>query len=887
MFKSNNKNLSAIVVIWWIASGLYAVITKHYISTSSDFILVTHVQFILSYLLGKCILKFVQRDEIDLKFKYAYPHLIGTFVSNFSMIYCDVFLIQSVKTLEPLICIIIMALFYTKKYHAEITFRKGLCMIGVVIGSLITLNSFQIDNNSIFPLLSSIAVSLQFIIIKTSTNHSKFQWFTFINKISFQISCYVVIIAFLNNSLRIGNIPQMLLSGIFFFLYNSLSLFVLHYVDVSNHSILKIGKRVAVLVFVYLFLQETLNFVKITGLAISFTCMILANNNIGFQQLSKNTYKTCLFDVFIIVFVLFMGTKQFDVMNDSSKRRNLLSHCPINEKGWKQVVVWTYPFSPLNETLHKCDEEEVFYCAHKDCFNQVPNATQINLKELTFNTKYHSFVTDHALQKISKGQEFIHHIQSVAVLSLLAKNKHLCVRVPGIEELFCRFKNRWNRYDPNEEFFIPPIKSVTPSLEIFSVLDYQYRVIETGVANSGDEIQSLAAAQFIPYHTSFVERDVDIPFASGFMIGNAWYGDPFYFPPSDELKPTLVSVHYSQLAVQTLEEYQYWFQNHYVPKHGAVGARDEATLQTLRNFGIKSYLSSCLTTMLQVSETDDFKNRKRIIIVDPIKVIVPEFITGRSDARFKRAHVPYKIRMHRQKRYEYANNLLHEYKNRAKVVITSRIHSALPALAQRIPVIFVDGENLPGGPGNRTAGIKSLFHVFNNNSDWTKFDFENPPPNPGNHKVDRYRASFWNKLKSETHWYKHTALMFGMIPLVRLGRGPIEMFFEILIDQPIVENDWLLRKTLESIYYFHPNAHVSVHTTNKQYIDIFKECGYYINSDGDNSDDIITIHYGQILTRRVSPEVEHLGLGTDVIYLNHVQDDHDIIHKACIFCEMD
>ena len=99
-------------------------------------------------------------------------------------------------------------------------------------------------------------------------------------------------------------------------------------------------------------------------------------------------------------------------------------------------------------------------------------------------------------------------------------------------------------------------------------------------------------------------------------------------------------------------------------------------------------------------------------------------------------------------RHEYAHNLLSQYADSASVVITSRIHSALPTSALGIPVTFVKDSKLPGGRGRRTVGISDLFHLQNEREEWKYGDLRKPlPPVPGVDRIDRYRASFWKLLK--------------------------------------------------------------------------------------------------------------------------------------------
>ncbi len=63
------------------------------------------------------------------------------------------------------------------------------------------------------------------------------------------------------------------------------------------------------------------------------------------------------------------------------------------------------------------------------------------------------------------------------------------------------------------------------------------------------------------------------------------------------------------------------------------------------------------------------------------------------------------------KRFSYAENLLSLYAD-SKLVITSRIHCALPCLALNTPVIYIDRENAKKTHTSRLKGLKSLFNIL-------------------------------------------------------------------------------------------------------------------------------------------------------------------------------
>jgi hypothetical protein len=122
----------------------------------------------------------------------------------------------------------------------------------------------------------------------------------------------------------------------------------------------------------------------------------------------------------------------------------------------------------------------------------------------------------------------------------------------------------------------------------------------------------------------------------------------------------------------------------YFKNHEPVGARDERTYNTLTKYGINSYLNGCLTPALPVREKDAEKQNK-IFIIDPtagIKDYIPSEIARNA---VWDTHMIYKyIENPIQKTQERFN----QYRDEAKLVITSLLHCSIPCMAMGIPVIL-------------------------------------------------------------------------------------------------------------------------------------------------------------------------------------------------------
>ena len=455
----------------------------------------------------------------------------------------------------------------------------------------------------------------------------------------------------------------------------------------------------------------------------------------------------------------------------------------------KRLVIWTYPMPPAGDLL-MLGENEVLYCAYRlACPQQwTPTAQRLNLRQLTRDTPYQQAVLQQMLLKIAQGKSYPDHVQSLTLLAMVQKNKDICVRSWGDFETVICVEDLPKYADYRPELYAkeslptaPLIPSSKPNLDTLHFNTFRYPNGWRG--NSGDEIQDLTGVQFQPFISDFFNRDHGWKKATGQIVANAWFGNPLNFPKNMEktVDPTFVSVHFSGGGIWSMDEKNRpnvlsYFKDYYTKEVGPVGARDSGTLAFLQKHNITSYLSRCMTLMLQYgcqcTDCPAECPQKDLIVVNDVKdADLPETIREKLKGAKR---VTAKMMFQRDsksfpKTFEYAFDLLETYSKQAKLVITSRLHSALPSFAMGTPVIFVNPKKLPGGGGGRLSGILDLLHVYEPGDKWT-FDLENPPPNPGVHIADRNRASLWNYLKRRSSYYEDTARLHGMIPLQRLGK---------------------------------------------------------------------------------------------------------------------
>lgn len=287
--------------------------------------------------------------------------------------------------------------------------------------------------------------------------------------------------------------------------------------------------------------------------------------------------------------------------------------------------------------------------------------------------------------------------------------------------------------------------------------------------NFGDQIQSLAAKQFLPEITELLDRD----FLTNYerkeeikVIMNGWFmAKPENWPPPKNIKPLLISFHISHdhganeklFTQQAIDFYK---------ENAPVGCRDYYTLNLFQSKGIDAYYSGCLTLTLQ-NEFPTLPKGDDVYMVDVLYKIGARShdLLGRMKRKWIiNKIIPLKIRnkainliqdapkgSSEEEKFVLAESTLKKYAS-AKLVITSRIHCALPCIALNTPVIFIDGGLDEATDTTRLKGIKEYFNSYSVgnlskqykgviNSFFTNKEFENPlninweniPENPQKH----------------------------------------------------------------------------------------------------------------------------------------------------------
>ncbi|GMQ92176.1 MAG: hypothetical protein BMS9Abin11_1497 [Gammaproteobacteria bacterium] len=210
--------------------------------------------------------------------------------------------------------------------------------------------------------------------------------------------------------------------------------------------------------------------------------------------------------------------------------------------------------------------------------------------------------------------------------------------------------------------------------------------------NLGDTIQTIAVEQFLPRVDKRYDRDslglVDDDEVH-MVIMNGWFTTrPEYWPPSESILPVFFGFHINTQHIKRVPHYLLGEQSiNYLKRYAPIGCRDRETARLLHERGVETYYSKCLSLTFPARETAP--NHGNVFLVDVHDIPVPELI--RANAIPLTHHVPQHYPD--EIKIMIAKSLLGLYKNKARLVITDKLHCALPCIAFGIPVIFFGDKN--------------------------------------------------------------------------------------------------------------------------------------------------------------------------------------------------
>jgi Polysaccharide pyruvyl transferase len=219
----------------------------------------------------------------------------------------------------------------------------------------------------------------------------------------------------------------------------------------------------------------------------------------------------------------------------------------------------------------------------------------------------------------------------------------------------------------------------------YFVLEYTGQIFNKGF-NLGDEIQTVAVSRLLPRVDGYVSREaLDTAVERGIIPLNGFFLNSDHWPPAPGLTPVFFSFHIAPGAEKIICSPQ---GISYLKKHEPIGCRDTGTLDILSRHGIEAYYSKCLTLTLEKRNGPVADGKIYLVDVNKsCRPIIPRLLRKEAirinQAKIRIPSVPSQIKL------ELAKHLFETYKRTARLIITSKMHCALPCIAMGIPVVFL------------------------------------------------------------------------------------------------------------------------------------------------------------------------------------------------------
>ena len=308
-------------------------------------------------------------------------------------------------------------------------------------------------------------------------------------------------------------------------------------------------------------------------------------------------------------------------------------------------------------------------------------------------------------------------------------------------------------------------------------------IVNLRTQNIGDDIQTYAMEKFLPRTDYLIDREhLDNFFTKtgervAALLGGWYLHKALNWPPSPFLKLLPISFHITTIEAKKFLTFLDYGST-WLKKIEPIGCRDKGTMEELRRLNIDSYVSGCFTLTIKPLEgvvphgkivltdlSEDLVNfvRRRvtketeIVSHDLKRPLLPKEVarfareyTNEADLRMShfpaqhdRAYHGSRYRGNWRYRSALVEGLLRFYQG-ASLVITGRLHAALPSLALGTPVLMIKNEaDLMNYRFSTFIPYLNCTTPDNLFSRRFSYDFDNPVPNPGGHE------KFANQIRSK------------------------------------------------------------------------------------------------------------------------------------------
>lgn len=244
--------------------------------------------------------------------------------------------------------------------------------------------------------------------------------------------------------------------------------------------------------------------------------------------------------------------------------------------------------------------------------------------------------------------------------------------------------------------------------------------IRVSTQNLGDHLQILAALQLLRRFgirpSAFIDRDYELEDCSALrelpgpigMLIHGWFKNGHdRWPPSEKIAPIFFGFHirlFQSPALMSPEAVDYY------RRQAPIGCRDVYTLELLSRAGVECFETNCVTLTLHCRLAEPSLQTELFVVSRDRRLLdlVPEHLGPRT------------YLSHYTDTQDFGSNLLaakamlERYRNRARLIVTTFLHCALPAIAMGIPTIVFYPVDSPAGNSSdveRFSALAKLVHV--------------------------------------------------------------------------------------------------------------------------------------------------------------------------------
>ncbi len=250
------------------------------------------------------------------------------------------------------------------------------------------------------------------------------------------------------------------------------------------------------------------------------------------------------------------------------------------------------------------------------------------------------------------------------------------------------------------------------------IIDPEYYLIEGEKKNNlGDVLQGMVAKQFLNPNSICINREKikSGNYKPGLVIANGWFQhNTEEFPINENLNPVYISFHVAKSELLKKTETR-----KHLKAYAPIGCRDIQTKYLLLFWGIPAYFSGCLTMTSSQLISKDMKRSNEILLVDNVDHPIPENLKLKLNEILASEiiHLNHDPKSNNLQFEEYVEiesqnmlQLLERYKN-AELIITSKLHVALPCLSLNKKVLFIH----PNPSDKRLSILKKYIKIYHYN----------------------------------------------------------------------------------------------------------------------------------------------------------------------------